>query len=422
MSKILIMLFLLAPFMALTQADTVQRVTEGRANSKEQQQKPYVILISADGFRHDLATKFNARNLLQLREEGVTARAMIPAYPSLTFPNHYTLVTGLYPSHHGLVDNTFIDLSKKDSYSMSKRGIVEDGSWYGGTPLWVLAEQQQMLTASFYWVGSEAAIKGIRPTYYYRYNEDLDIDRRIAIVKNWLTLPEEKRPHLITFYFPEVDHEAHSYGPDSKQAEAAVQFVDENVRKMVHMTNSLGLPVNYIFVSDHGMTVVDTLHTLQLPAAADTSRFFISGGDVLIHLYAKNKMHIRSTYKALKKQAVDYKVYLPQQTPKHWHYTKKDDWLNRIGDILLVPEYPKVFNLWNKRVSPGKHGYDNAMADMQAAFYAWGPAFKPHTTINAFENVHVYPLIATILGLTVSEKIDGSGAVLSPVLLSPALR
>ncbi|WP_153799426.1 alkaline phosphatase family protein [Foetidibacter luteolus] len=416
MRRILPLLLLLLPGAVVAQVDTTQKIIEGRINTAEQQQKPYVILISADGFRYDLADKYNAENIKRLRSAGVAAASMQPSYPSLTFPNHYTIVTGLYPSHHGLVDNTFFDAQKNATYKMSNRKAVGDSSYYGGTPLWVLAEQQGMLSASFYWVGSETAVQGIRPTYYYLYNDKIDIDTRIQAVKNWLTLPPEKRPHMITFYFPEVDHEEHTYGVDSRQTEEAVRFVDESVGKMVRMTDSLQLPVNYVFVSDHGMTAIDTLHTLQLPAAIDTTQFTIPDGDLLLHLYAKDKSFIKPTYKALKKQAVDFDVYLAKNAPRHWHYRKKDDGYHRIGDLLLVPKYPKVFNLKNRKPHPGRHGYDNAMQDMQASFYAWGPAFKENLQIGSFSNVHVYPMIAKMLGLKVTGKIDGKEKVLNGIL------
>jgi predicted AlkP superfamily pyrophosphatase or phosphodiesterase len=401
---------------AYTQADSTQQITAGRSNSIAQQQKPYVILISADGFRYDLADKYNAAQLIQLRNSGVAARGMTPSYPSLTFPNHYAIATGLYPSHHGLVDNTFWDKKMNKTYKISIREAVEDSSFYGGTPIWVLAEQQQLLSASFYWVGSEAAIKGVRPTYYYKYNEKIDIDARIQAVKDWLTLPEEKRPHLVTFYFPEVDHAEHTYGTEAKETAEAVQFIDQSVARMVRMTDSLHLPVNYIFVSDHGMTNVDTLHYIPFPKAIDTTRFRFYPSDVLLHLYANNKKFVRSAYNALKKQATDFDVYYPDQTPAYWHYTSKDDRYNRIGDIILVPHLPRVFGSSGRRITPGKHGLDNALPEMRATFYAWGPAFKEHLKIEPFENVHVYPLVAKILGLNITEKIDGSLQVLAPIL------
>jgi predicted AlkP superfamily pyrophosphatase or phosphodiesterase len=334
----------------------------------------------------------------------------------LTFPNHYTIVTGLYPSHHGLVDNTFYDRKRNETYKLGNRKAVEDSSWYGGTPLWVLAEQQQMVTASFYWVGSETAVKGVRPTYYYRFSDSIDMDTRIQAVKNWLMLPEEKRPHLITFYLPQVDHEEHMFGPESKQAEEAVHFIDESVAKMVRMTDSLKLQVNYVLVSDHGMIAVDTLHQLSMPAAIDTTKFKVPDSDVLVHLYANNASDIQPTYNALKKEADGYEVYLANEVPARWHYGVADDWYHRNGDIILVPIAPRAFNFRHKKSLLGKHGFDNDLPEMQATFYAWGPVFKKNLQIDVFENIHVYPLIAKILGLTITEKIDGSLDVLKPIL------
>jgi predicted AlkP superfamily pyrophosphatase or phosphodiesterase len=416
MRKILFICFLVFPFILQAQVDTTQKQVAGRRNSAVQQQKPYVILISADGFRYDFADKYHATHLQQLRKKGAAAVSMTPSYPTLTFPNHYTLVTGLYPAHHGLVDNFFYDPPRGLSYKMNNRQAVEDSSWYGGTPLWVLAEQQQMVTASFYWVGSEAPVRGVRPTYYYRYNDSIDMDTRISVVRNWLTLPEDQRPHLITFYISQVDHEAHFHGPDSKETEEAVHLVDESIAKMVRMTDSLQLPVNYIFLSDHGMVAVDTVHTLPLPPAVDTTQFLVPPSDLLLHLYARDKQFIEPTYRALKKQAVDFDVYLASEVPARWHYGAADDVYGRIGDILLVPKYPKIFKMKPGRITPGKHGYDNAMKEMQATFYAWGPGIKRGKKIPAFENIHVYPLVAALLGLTVTEKTDGSVNVLKPIL------
>ena len=194
--------------------DITQQIVPGRKNSPAQQMKPYIILISADGFRADFAEKYEAKNLQNLSNNGIRAKFMTPSYPSVTFPNHYSIVTGLYPSHHGLVDNSYIDVPTGAFYNMGNKKMVAEGKWYGGTPLWVLAEKQQMITASFYWVASEAAIQGIRPTYYYNYSEKIPIGTRIKAVKDWLMLPEENRPHFITFYFPDVDHDAHDFGPE----------------------------------------------------------------------------------------------------------------------------------------------------------------------------------------------------------------
>jgi predicted AlkP superfamily pyrophosphatase or phosphodiesterase len=397
--------------------DLTQQVVPARQNSPAQQKKPYVVLISADGFRHDFAVKYQAENLLRLSGQGVAAKAMVPSFPSLTFPNHYTLVTGLYPAHHGLVNNTFYDENRRQRYTMSNKAAVADGSWYGGTPLWVLAEQQRMLSASFYWVASESDIQGTRPTYHYIYNEKIPIQERIRTVKEWLQLPEDKRPHLITFYFPEVDHAAHTYGPDAPETAAAVAFVDQSVGTLVATLDSLRLPLNYVFVSDHGMTRVDHLNTLPLPAAVDTSQFIIPPGDALLHLYAKDKKSVQPTFEALQKETTNFEVYLTTHLPAHWHFSKKDDRFNRIGDIILVPRLPYVFSISRRTTTPGKHGFDPALPDMHATFYAWGPAFMQNKTIGTFENIHVYPLVARLLGLKYRTRaIDGKLRVLRPIL------
>jgi predicted AlkP superfamily pyrophosphatase or phosphodiesterase len=399
------------------QSDTSQKIVAGRKNSTEQEKKPYVILISADGFRYDYAEKYNATHLLELADEGVKAPYMIPSFPSVTFPNHYTLVTGLYPSHSGLVDNSFYDRTRKEFYSSGNKAKVADASWYGGTPLWVLAEQQHMLSASFYWVASEAPIKDTRPTYYYVYNEKISIHKRIEEVVNWLKLPAESRPHLITFYLPQVDHAGHVYGPDAPETEKEVHFVDSAVYELTKAVKSTGINANFIFVSDHGMTKIDKEHAIAKPAAIDTTKFIVSGDGIMVQLFAKEPKYIRDTYNQLKSEAKGYQVYLSTEMPSKLHYSKADDLHNRIGDIILIPDWPKVFNLNGRKLNTGTHGFDpTTVKEMLATFYAWGPAFKYHKVVSPFKNVNIYPLVTTILGLTYTEKIDGTNNLANEAL------
>ncbi|PVY42501.1 alkaline phosphatase family protein [Pontibacter virosus] len=403
--------------LAFAQVDTVQRVISDRYNSPAQQEKPYVILISADGFRYDYADKYDAQFLKSKRAQGIEAESMLPAFPSKTFPNHYSIVTGLYPASHGLINNYFYDPQRKEHYTMRDRSKVEDGSWYGGTPLWVLAEQQQMVAASFFWVGSEAPIQGILPTYHYQYSEVMPIERRIQTVVDWLNLPEDKRPHLITFYLPEVDHAGHRYGPDAPQTRQAVLELDKHMQMLTEAVAKTGLPVNYVFVSDHGMLKVDTENTLPMPAAIDTAKFMVSGGGMVVELHAKDKKAVKPTYRKLKKEAKDYQVYRKNKMPKHLHYGAKDDKYSRVGDILLLSDAPKVFHFSSRPPSPGQHGYDaTQVKEMHTVFYAWGPAFKQGVKVETFENVDVYPLIAEILGLPYTFKIDGSRHLIEKVL------
>jgi len=402
---------------ARAQVDTTQYIVADRQNSPAQMNKPYLIMISCDGFRYDYASLHHAKNITELGQRAVHMSSMIPSYPSLTFPNHYSIVTGLYPSHHGLVDNQYYDRERKDFYSVGNRAAVEDGKRYGGTPLWVLAEKQQMLSASFYCVGSEADVQGVRPTYYYRYGEAIDIPRRVQIVKEWLSLPAEKRPHLITFYLPQVDHAGHLFGPAALQTDSAVQLVDNAIGQLTEMAKGTGLDINFILVSDHGMTALDQDNPLQLPPSVDTSRFIIPHGSQLIMLYAKDAKDIRPTYKQLKAEATDFDVYLKNKMPRYLHYRKKDDRYNRIGDILIIPHWPKAFAWPGYRLHAGAHGFDPYLVkDMHAIFYAWGPAFKSALELPSYPNVDIYPIVTRLLGLKIEGKIDGNKKLAEAVL------
>ncbi|RVT96567.1 alkaline phosphatase family protein [Mucilaginibacter limnophilus] len=415
-----LLICVLAYGIAFCQVDTSQQKVNGRKNSVAQQKKPYVILISADGFRYDYAEKYNTQHLLQLANSGVKARHMLPSYPTLTFPNHYAMVTGLTPAHSGLVGNNFYDPKRQEFYYSNTAKKYTDGTWYGGTPLWVLAEKQQMVSATYFWVGSEAEIQQYRPTYYYNYNEKTEISHRIGAVVNWLKLPAEQRPHLITFYLPEVDHESHRHTPDSKETEEAVHFIDSAVYELTKAVKTTGLDVNFIFVSDHGMIKADTANAINLPALVDTTKYRTYGDVPLAELYAKPGADIKADYKALKKKSKGqgFKVYLKTNTPSHLKYSSKDDTFNRIGDILIMPDAPNVIQFGKYKIKPGQHGYDvKQVPEMRATFYAWGPAFKKGLTIMPFNNVDVYNLIANILGLEVTEKVDGNNKLAKKVLV-----
>ena len=400
--------------------DTAQVITPNRINSAEALEKPYLIFISADGYRYDYTEKYKAKNLQKFSNEGVKAKAMLPSYPSITFPNHWSIITGLYPSHHGLVDNFFYDYSRKEAYAMNKKENAEDGSWYGGIPLWRLAEQQGMVTASLQWVGSASDAGKKRPTYYYHYHEKFSPEEKINKVVNWLKLPENVRPHFISLYFPEVDAAGHHYGPESEETKNAVKLVDNAIGNLVEKVNQLGLKnVNFIFVSDHGMIKVDKENPLSISEILlDKERFDIYNSQTLLRVVVKNTNEIKAVYHQLKSTKTDdYKVILTKKFPKKLHYGTKDDKYNRIGQILLVPNAPKIFLEKGKSTSVGKHGYNpRKTPEMKAVFYAWGEVFKNNFEIGEFSNVNVYPLVAKILGLKITEPIDGKVSVLEKTL------
>ncbi len=233
--------------------------TDNGPNSEAAQKAHYLVLVSLDGFRWDYAKRDGATHLLALGKAGVWApEGMLPSYPSLTFPNHFTIVTGLYPEHHGLVANSFYDETKQARYGIGDAKAVTDGSWYSGVPLWSLAESQGMRTACLFWPGSEAEIAGHRPTWYARFDSKTEAtdavqqartDDAVALLK----LPESTRPHFITIYYDEPDHEGHEFGPDAPQTKAAVLKVDGLVAKLKAALDSTGLPIDLVVLSDHGM-------------------------------------------------------------------------------------------------------------------------------------------------------------------------
>lgn len=416
----IIFVFIILQVFSQTKIDTAQVIMPNRFNSEEAKSKPYVIMISADGFRYDYAKKYNAQNLLKYSGQGIQAKAMIPSYPSITFPNHWSLITGLYPAHHGLVDNFFYDYKLQKNYAMNKKDIVEDGSWYGGIPLWALAEKQGMISASMQWVGSASEAGGKRPTYYYPYHEKFSPLEKVDKVVNWLKLPEDKRPHFISMYFPEVDGAGHHFGPEAKETEIAVQLVDAAIGNLVEKVNQLGLKnVNFIFVSDHGMIQVDGGNPLEISEMLfDKKRFDFYNSQTLLRVYVKNPAEVKTVFKELKANKTDdYEVYLDKKLPKYLHFATRDDQYNRIGQILLIPKAPKVFLEKDQKTSLGKHGYDPKLVpEMKATFFAWGSGFKNNLIIDEFSSVNVYPLVAEILDLKLDNKIDGKLKILKETL------
>jgi predicted AlkP superfamily pyrophosphatase or phosphodiesterase len=411
MKKInLLLIGLLSCLTALAQTDPMQTIIPGRKDSPEQMQKPYLVLICSDGFRWDYAQKYQAKNLLKLSAEGVKAASMYPSFPASTHANHFAIMSGLYASHSGIVGNEFYDPARKEMFK------PRDGSWYGEEPIWVTAEKQKMLTATFWYIDTDPEVKGVHLTYIYKHVKDQVAapDERANTLKNWLNLPEAERPHFMAFYFPDADHTGHNFGPNSPETEKAVDYIDDAVGKMVEAAKASGLPINFIFVSDHGMMEIDREHHLHIPTSIDKDKFVIVTQGNYVNLHAKDPADIMPMYEKLKAEKVPgYDVMLKKDLPAIWKFGPKDDKYNRVGDILLVAQYPKVFTENN---TVGAHGFDaHQYKDVQATFYAWGPAFKQHLQIPSFENVEVYDIMTRILGIKGLPN-DGTGNVAKEIL------
>ena len=288
-------------------------------NAPAQQDKPYVLLISLDGFRYDYAERDHATNLLALGHGGVTAKALIPSFPTTTFPNHYTIVTGLYPAHHGIVDNSFWDPARQAEFKISNSAATTDGSWWGGTPLWVLAEQQGMRAASFFWPGSDADIQHTRPTYFYKYDAKIPNERRVAQVIEWLKLPKPERPHFITLYFSDVDHEGHTFGPDAPQTRDAVRSVDALLGKLFGEVRATGVPLDIFVVSDHGMATVTG--DVDISKLADLNGVETTPNSTDFRFYSSDPKRIDRLYAELHGRDPRIEVYRRSQIPERLHYS-----------------------------------------------------------------------------------------------------
>ncbi|MDF9800763.1 putative AlkP superfamily pyrophosphatase or phosphodiesterase [Catalinimonas alkaloidigena] len=388
--------------------------------------QPYVLMISFDGFRYDYVQDHDMPHFEEFIETGASAERLLPSFPSKTFPNHYTLVTGMYPGRHGLVDNTFYCPDLEKGYAVSNREAVENPNFYGGTPLWQLAQSQGLKAASYFWVGSEAPIQGMYPDYYYRYDEDVPNKERVDQVMEWLRLPEAERPRLISLYFSFIDTQGHQYGGESEEIAEALQEADALLGSIMEKLQHISLPVNVIVVSDHGMyTMEESVQTIISSQAiteklADADIKAANGGSQL-HIYTKDQAQAENIYQILKADKGAYDIYTRQQFPEDWHYEH-----TAAGDLLLTAKPGFYFkNLSQEEIRKryaqpayaGVHGYDPDVVDeMGGIFYAHGPQIKAGKRLPAFRNIHVYPLVAQLLGLSVPKDIDGRGAVLQSII------
>lgn len=406
---------------APAQSVAVAKVIEvaNAPNSAAQQAKPYVVLVSLDGFRYDYLKKYTAPKITAMLARGAGAPdGMIPSYTSTTFPNHLSLITGLYPEHHGIVANNFFDPARQQRYAYADKTAVLDGTWYSGVPLWSLAEQNQMRAACYFWPGSEAEIAGKRPSYYLAFDPAIPNDQRIEQVLAWLRLPAPQRPHFITLYMAEVDGAGHEFGPDSPETADAVRAVDAAVGKLIAGLDALHLPVDLFVLADHGMERTNG-GWITLDQFADLSQFKSAGP----LMYAPSDADAAKAYQSLKGASDKFKVYRRADVPAVLHYDSNP----RVGDPVVVATGPYYIRARgpapgepDKPPSMGTHGYDpRLLSSMKALFVATGPDIRTGVTVQSFENVNVYPLIAHILGLPIG-KIDGDLKVLQVVLKTPA--
>lgn len=388
----------------------------GGVNHPAQQNKPYVVLLSLDGFRADYLDRFPTPHLDRLAKRGVRSAGLVPVFPSKTFPNHYTLVTGLYADRHGIVANQFWDPRRGAAYTLRDRDAVRDGTWYGGEPIWVTAERQGMVSASFHWPGSEAAIGGVRPTFWRPYDAAVPNDSLIDQVLQWLRLPPRSRPHLVTAYLHDVDDAGHRFGPEDARVGDAVWEVDRALGRLVDGVAALPFAdqVNLIVVSDHGMARYGPDTFVALDALIDTAGVRVADAGPNANLFvAGPPARARAVRDSLNARLRHGRAFLRAEVPPRLHYRRTP----RVGDVVIVMDEHYTIGLAAQapRAAGGTHGWDPALSSMHGIFLAAGPGIRRGQTIPAFQNVHVYPLLADLLGLRPAAGTDGQRAVLAPI-------
>ena len=384
--------------------------------------RPYVVVVSLDAFRHDFIARYHPPAIERLAARGVIARALIPPFPSKTFPSHYTIATGLYPGHHGVVTNSFYDPAFGAWFRVKDSTTVRDGRWYGGVPIWVAAEREGVRTSVYFWPGSEGVVQGHRPSAYWNYRASTPDSVRVDASLAQLRLPPERRPHLLMLYLTVVDDTTHRYGPETPRTAGAVATADRAVARLLDGIAALPVrdSVNVIVLSDHGMQEstrerMVPLRPILAAAGIDTLAVHMGdNGPTMSLWFGGDSALARRTHAALRVGLSHARVYAPRETPASWHL----DGTTRAGELLVVADagYVVAKGAGDRVVDLGNHGWDPKDPEMHGIFVAAGPQIANAGVIRAFENVHVYPFLAALLRLHGAPRGDADASVLAPYL------
>ena len=367
---------------------------------------PPLILVSIDGFRWDYLQKYAAPTLRALATDGVRARRLTPSFPSKTFPNHFTLVTGLRPEHHGIVSNYFFDPVLNATFNKSRPADNADPRWWQqGEPVWITAEKQGVRSAVYYWPGSETVIHGARPGIYRPFDGKVPSRERVDGLLAWLDLPADQRPRFCVLYLDVVDVVGHRAGPDAPETAAAVREVDDAIARLLAGLVARGLrdTANLVVVSDHGMSEQSPDRVIFLEDLMNVSQVQVestgANGGVRPKPGTVSPAELAASIRA--KAPPQLQVYLREEVPARLHYRDNP----RIPPVVLIADdhwniesrvgWPYLQNRFGK----GNHGWDPATPNMGALFIAHGPSFQRGIEIPDVENIQVYNLLCVALGI-----------------------
>lgn len=380
-------------FLALLGCSASRVATTPRAT-----ERPIVVLVSLDGFHPDYLERGLTPHLDSLARTGVRAQWMTPSFPTKTFPNHYTIVTGLVPDRHGIVANNMWD-AELGRFTMAIRSAVQDARWWGGEPIWVTAERAGLRTAPMFWPGSEAPIGGALPAVSLRYDGDLPLAARVDSVLTWLAAPDSLRPRFLTLYASDVDHWGHQLGPDAPETDSALVRVDAMIGRLGAGLAARGLSdvVNVIVVSDHGMSPTSPERLIALDD-------YISLDDVNVvdwspvGAVSPKAGKLDTVFAALRDAHPHLHVYRKGEVPARYRFGTHP----RVTDLVLIADDGWTITTRDRFASfraGGTHGYDQTLPSMRALFLAAGPSFRRGVVVAPFSNIHVYALMADILGI-----------------------
>ena len=370
----------------------------------------YVILVSFDGFRYDYTERVDTPNFDYVEQHGVKAKSLKPIFPSFTFPNHYSIATGCYADKHKILGNEFT--TSLGRYSYKDKKTVQDGKWYGAEPIWVTAEKNGVITATYFWVGSEAQIGGYHPTYYKEYEAGIVPNSKVDQAIDWLKLPIENRPRFISLYFNEPDHAGHVYGVNSNEVNKQIKISDDVLGYLLESLKKLDIydRINIVIVSDHGMVDVSAEKVINID-------------DFNINWVVDGKGPIMSIQEKIIGAINLDKINIPHvsivssknNNELHYHNSKYDFLL--IADEGWMLYQDKHVDKY-KGILPvkGMHGYDSDSMNMHAIFYAYGPKFLNGIKIDTFELIHIYPMLCKLLDIVPYDDVDGTLEVLMPAL------
>ena len=392
----------------------------GGINAPSQRDKPYVILVSIDGFRWDYQSLYDTPALDRIAAAGVRAEALVPVFPTLTFPNHYSIATGLYPTNHGIVGNRFLDADRTRRFTLTDRAAVGDGSWYGGEPVWVIAERQGMVAAAFFFVGTEAEVRGIRPTHWRRYNEAIEGATRVDQILAWLRLPEAERPHVLTLYFEDVDTASHRHGVGSPLMIDAIERVDGYLIRL--LDGIAALPhagdVYTVIVSDHGQMNYRNAPPFVLADAVDLTgvRVEAHGSVAFLWFDTPDPVRAEAMCATINDRWQHGQAVVPGGAPQSWRLDNSPAW----PDVIVQADagYAVVTRPDDTTSSRGDHGWSPDERSMHGVFLAAGPRLPAGRRIGRIAAVDVYPLLLDILGLPAPDFVDGDAGMLVPLLES----